>query len=88
LVVLILAGAPRIAVVLLWLFRPFMISTAFDSIIVPILGVIFLPWLTLMYVLVSPGGIQGFDWALLGLGLFLDLGSYGGGRASRDRRSK
>ena len=27
-----------------------------------ILGFIFLPWTTLMYVMVIPGGIVGFDW--------------------------
>jgi hypothetical protein len=32
-----------------------------------------------MYVLVSPGGILGFDWLWLGLMLVADLASYGGG---------
>ncbi len=83
---LILAGAPRIAIVIYWLWRPVDVASAFDGIVVPILGFIFLPWLTLFYVLVAPGGINGFDWAILGVGLLLDLGSYGGGGASRRKR--
>jgi hypothetical protein len=45
---------------------------------------LFLPWATLMYVIVFPGGIDGFDWVWLGL--LADLLSYGGGAFSnRDR---
>ena len=43
------------------------------------LGIIFVPWLTLMYVIVAPGGIEGFDRVWLGLALFGDIASYGGG---------
>jgi hypothetical protein len=32
-----------------------------------------------MYVIVFPGGIDGFDWVWLGLALAADLLSYGGG---------
>ena len=45
----------------------------------PVLGLVFVPWLTLMYVLVAPGGIVGFDWVWLGLALVGDIGSYSGG---------
>ena len=27
-----------------------------------ILGIIFLPWTTIMYVIIAPGGIVGWDW--------------------------
>jgi hypothetical protein len=37
---------------------------------------IFLPWATLMYVIVFPGGIVGFDWLWLCSGLFFDVLSY------------
>ena len=33
----------------------------------------------MMYVIVSPGGIVGFDWVWLGLALVVDIGSYSGG---------
>jgi hypothetical protein len=32
-----------------------------------------------MYVLVAPGGVTGFDWIWLGIGLLADIASYGGG---------
>ncbi len=39
-----------------------------------------------MYVLVFPGGIIGFDWIWLGLGLLVDIGSHaGGGYTNRNR---
>ncbi len=45
-----------------------------------------MPWTTLMYVLVFPGGIDGFDWVWLGLALMADIFSYaGGGYTNRER---
>ena len=39
-----------------------------------------------MYVIVFPGGITGFDWIWLGLGLLADISSYaGGGWGNRNR---
>jgi hypothetical protein len=37
-----------------------------------------LPWTTLAYVLVFPGGVTGFDWIWLILGILIDLGAYSG----------
>jgi hypothetical protein len=51
----------------------------FSSFIWPLLGLIFLPWTTLIYVMVAPGGLYWFDWIWLALALFFDLASYGGG---------
>ena len=57
---------------------------AFDSFIWPVLGFIFLPWTTLMWVAVAPfGNVEGWDWAWLALGLlgdFLALSSSFAGR--------
>jgi hypothetical protein len=45
-----------------------------------------LPWTLLMYLIVWPGGVVGFDWIWLGLGLLADIASYaGGGWGNRDR---
>jgi hypothetical protein len=49
----------------------------FQSAFVPIIGILFLPWTTIMYVLVFPGGIEGLDWLWLGIGLAVDIASYG-----------
>jgi hypothetical protein len=74
---LILAG-PRLLDALLWLFWP-QFSLAFKSdFLVPLLGVLLLPWTTLMYVLVwQPAtGVSGFGWFLLGIGFVGDIVSY------------
>lgn len=77
---------PRLAILVWWLLRPLYVGGAFTGWLLPILGWIFLPWLTLMYIIVYPGGIVGFDWLWLGLGLLADIGSYaGGGYGNRDR---
>ncbi len=83
---LVLAG-PRRAGVLWWLFQPVRWQAAFNgSWLWPLLGLLFLPWLTLMYVIVAPGGITGFDWVWLGLALVADIASYSGGAyGNRDR---
>ena len=83
---LLLLG-PRVAGAIWWLVQPVRWQTAFNgSWLWPVLGLIFVPWLTLMYVLVAPGGIVGFDWVWLGLALVGDIGSYsGGGYGNRKR---
>jgi hypothetical protein len=74
---LIAAGAPRLALLFVWLFTD-LVTRAFDHLILPFLGLIFLPWTTLMYVLVyDPGSDVSILGALLVIfGFFLDLGSY------------
>ena len=67
--ILVVLG-PRVAGALWWLVQPVRWQAAFNnSWLWPVLGLIFLPWLTLMYVIVAPGGIVGFDWVWLGLAL-------------------
>ncbi len=72
---LVLAG-PRLAILVWWLFNPIYFNAAYDHFIWGFLGWLFLPWTTLMYVAIYPGGIMGFDWLLLGMGVFLDIFSY------------
>ena len=83
---LVLLG-PRFAGLLWWLVQPARWTAAFNGAwLWPVLGLIFVPWLTLMYVIVAPGGIVGFDWVWLGLALVADIGSYSGGAyGNRDR---
>jgi hypothetical protein len=81
---LLAAAAPRLALVLLWLFTG-LIGRAFDSFIIPLLGFIFLPLTTVVYVLAYPGGLTTFEWILLVIGVLIDLGSYGGGAYGRRR---
>ena len=85
---IMLAGAPRLAFLVWWLFQPFRMQATFPNFIWPLLGVVFLPWTTLMYVIVFPGGVTGFDWLWLGLALVIDIGTYvGNGRARQMRMS-
>ena len=37
-----------------------------------------------MYIAIYPGGIIGFDWILLGIGVFADMFSYFGGYYNRE----
>ncbi len=74
-----------------WIFQPLRWQVAFNNLfggglwwIWPILGIVFIPWTTMMYVLVSPGGVVGWDWFWLGLMLVSDIAFYGGG-AGRKR---
>lgn len=69
---------PRIALVLVWIFGE-RVEAAFDSWVWPLLGLIFLPWTTLFYVLVwSVGGVSGWGWFVVAIGVLLDLGTYMG----------
>ena len=77
---------PRAGVLIWWLIRPAYYQTVFQGFIWPILGLIFAPWTTLIYLLVAPGGVTGFDWVWLSLAILVDLGTYaGGGYGNRDR---
>ncbi len=83
--VLVFLG-PRAGILIWWLVQPLRWQAAFTSWLWPLLGFIFLPWLTLMYVLVAPGGIVGFDWVWLGLALLADIAMWTGGGYGNRRR--
>ena len=68
------AFAPRIVLIIMWIVGP-RVNAAFDTFIVPLLGLIFLPYTTIMYVLVwNPvTGVYGWDWLWIALGVWLDI---------------
>jgi len=76
---LLLIGGPRIGILVWWLVDQARWNLAFDTFLWPLLGFLFVPWTTLVYVLVFAGGIEGFDWVWLGFGLLADIFSYAGG---------
>lgn len=79
---------PRLAILIWWLVNPLRFTVAFSSVIWPILGLLFMPWTTLAFLIVwSPvTGIFGLDWVWIALGVLADLGTYGGGGyGNRDR---
>jgi len=83
-----LAGAvlllgPRVAAVLWWLFDSTRWNAAFSTWVIPALGILFLPWTTLAFVLMwNPSGISAFGLILVALGFVVDIGSYAGGAYS------
>jgi hypothetical protein len=68
------AFAPRVVLVIMWIVGP-RVNAAFDTFIVPLLGLIFLPYTTIMYVLVwnSVTGVSGWDWVWVLMGVALDI---------------
>lgn len=75
----ILAGMfPRIAYAIFWLARPASVSLVFGgNLIWPLLGLIFLPFTTLMYtILWSATGLTGWDWVWVAIAFLLDAGHY------------
>ncbi len=84
---LLALGGPRLAFLGVWLLTPW-VNQAFNTFIWPLLGLVFLPVTTLMYVLVyNPvTGVSAWGWGWIILAVFLDLASYGGsGYSNRDR---
>ncbi|GAA3133953.1 hypothetical protein [Streptosporangium carneum] len=76
---------PRFGVFVIWLARPALVNAAFDTWIWPLLGLIFLPFTTLMYVILyTPGvGLRGGDWFWIALAVVLDLLQWGSAASQR-----
>jgi hypothetical protein len=82
LLVLLAAVFPRVAAVLYWVLEPARWSRAFDgSWIWPLLGIVFLPLTTIIWVIVATNGVSGWDFLWLGIAIFIDVGS--GSRAAK-----
>jgi hypothetical protein len=83
----IVGSFSRIMLLFYWLARPAQVNAAFGTFIIPCLGFLFLPFATLMYVLLwTPGGLQGLDWLWVILAGILDIASIAGaGYTNRDR---
>jgi len=88
----------RIAILIWWLSDRQIFTRAFQNWVLPgnfaipvwvwpLLGAIFLPWTTLAYLFVFPGGIVGYEWILLGVALLVDLAGHGGSYRHRNRIS-
>jgi len=79
LTVLVFFG-PRLAILVWWLIAPVYVSAGFGGRwLLTLLAFLFIPWTVLMYLIIYPGGIVGFDWVILILGIIADVASYSGG---------
>ena len=78
---------PRIALLIIWIARPVYVDAVFDTWIWPLLGLIFLPFTTLIWVLLDqpPVGVHGWDWLWIVIAVFLDLGHYVSVAAQRNQ---
>ena len=75
---------PRVALVLVWIFGD-RVGQAFDSWAWPLLGLLFLPWTVLAYLLVwDPAGLSGGEWIVVLIGFLFDVASYSA-RAAKSR---
>lgn len=87
LLALLAAVAPRVVLVLLWIFSE-LVDRAFSGFVIPLLGVLVFPYATLFYVLAyNPvTEVSGAGWLFVVLGFLLDIGHLVGGRMARAGR--
>lgn len=97
-ITIFLVFGSRLAILVWWLLDQPLFIQAFQNWILPgnftlpvwawpLIGAILLPWTTLAYLLLFPGGIVGYEWILLGIALLFDLAGHGGGYRHRNRFS-
>ena len=77
LVFLIALFAPRVALALMWIFGE-RVNDAFDTALWPVLGLVFAPLATIMYVLVwdPQTGVTGGEWLLVAAAGAVDVISF------------
>jgi hypothetical protein len=79
-----LAIVPRLWIVGFWIFSR-TIGHAFSSPVIPAIGLVILPWTTLMYAWMwslGSNGVHGFEVAVVAFSFLLDLVVWFGGRRS------
>lgn len=81
---------PRLALVLVWLFSDYL-GTAYQTVIWPLLGFIFMPLTTLAYAWAwhyGHGSVAGIGLVVVVLAVLIDLGLLGTSGASRRRMQR
>jgi hypothetical protein len=88
LLLFIILGFPRVALVLMWLFSTYL-QRAFHGLLLPVLGFIFLPLTTIVYAWELNSGMPtaGINLLWLLLAVIIDLGGLGGGAHRQSRRN-
>jgi len=77
------AFAPRVAIILMALMNDRLSAAFGGSSLLPFIGFFLMPWSTLIYTLVSPGGLGFIDIVLIVIAVGADLGIWGGGAKNR-----
>jgi uncharacterized oligopeptide transporter (OPT) family protein len=87
LLVLLVLLFPRVILVLMWLFTN-MLDKAYHTLVIPVLGFIFLPLTTVVYAWMVSSGIpiEGINLFLLIVAAIIDVGGHGGGAGYYRRR--
>lgn len=69
---------PRLALFIIWVTRPVLVDAAFDTWIIPLVGIVFMPFATLIYVvLYTPGiGLTGWGWFWVVIAGLFDIGHW------------
>ena len=81
--------SPRLALFAIWIFTN-LLSRAFESWAVPLIGFFLLPWTTLAYAVmwdVGGNGVKGFEWFIVILAFLGDLASYARSERFRSTQS-
>jgi uncharacterized oligopeptide transporter (OPT) family protein len=83
-VLIIFLAFPRIALILLFLFSNYL-QRAYQGLLIPLIGFIFLPLTTLVYAWIvnSHLPLSGLNLIFLVIAVLVDLGSLGGGASRR-----
>jgi hypothetical protein len=89
LLLIILVGFPRVALVLLWLFSTYLQRAFHGGLLLPLLGFIFLPLTTIVYAWELNSGMPtaGINLLWLLIAVIIDLGGLGGGAHRQSRRN-
>lgn len=84
LVALIALIAPRLALVLIWLFSNYL-ERAYQTAVWPILGFLFLPYTTVAYAwsINANGSVSGLYLVVVIIAVLADLGTFDGGRRAK-----
>lgn len=80
---------PRVALVLVWLLTN-LVDRAYDTFVIPLLGLFLLPFTTLVYALVwAPGvGVDDGRWLWVAMAFLVELVGYVGSRRSSRGRAR
>ena len=90
LLLIVILAFPRLGLALLFLFTHYLDRAFNNTMLLLILGFLFLPYTTLFYALVyAPGrGVDAFGWFIVALGVVFDLSSHLFSSRARGRRAR